>query len=161
MTNCVLLENKEGNSLRLWSAITCSLVAELDRTPRRVSAWHWVAFESDVECGSSRIVGHLVVGHDDGHVDIWRINKDPTEHAYQSCCPGTDPIYKLQLSKDSRLLACVSENTLTIWAVATGILLRRHTLDHEIFSIGWNCTSDKLALEGSDRPLLVFRMHTI
>ena len=160
------MENKEGNSLRLWSAITCSVIAELNWTPREVSAWHWVAFESDVEFASSCIVGHLAVGHDDGHVDIWRINMDPTEHAYQSCCPGADPIITLQLSKDSRLLACVSKTTLTIWAVATGILLRRHTFNSNMRTLGetmeikWNCTSDKLTLRG-DSYLVVFRMDTI
>ena len=126
-----------------------------------MSAWHWVAFESDVEFGSSRIVGHLAVGHDDGHVDIWRINKDPTEHSFQSCCPGADPIKELQLSKDSRLLACLSKRTLTIWGVATGILLRRHTLDFGNSGIEWNCNSDKLALRRHDGPLFVFTMDTI
>ena len=101
------------------------------------------------------------MGHDDGHVDIWRINKDPTEHSYQSYCPGADPIDELQLSKDSRLLACISETTLTIWAVATGILLRRYTLDFQIYYIRWNCSSDKLAVIGRDSPLVVFRMDTI
>ena len=161
MTNCVLWETNEGNSLRLWSAITCSVVVELDWTLRRVSAWHWVAFKSDVGFGSFCIVGHLAMGYHDGRVDIWRINEDPTEHSYQSCCSGTDSIDELQLSKDSRLLACVSRRTLTIWAVATGILLRRHTLDHPSFEISWNCTSDKLALQEVWGDAFIFRMDTM
>ena len=161
MTNCVLWENQGGNSLRLWSAITSSVVAELDWTPRQVLAWHWVAFENDGQFGSSRIIGHLAVGYHEGRVDIWRINKDPTEHAYQSCCPGGFPITKLQISKDSRLLACCNERTLTIWAVATGILLRRHPLDEISEWIGWNCNSDKLVVKSSSDALFVFTMDKI
>ena len=140
----------EDGTLRVWDAAGKCLSALQGHAGRHV----WSLAANPAASREGTPCWQIASGGGDSTVKLWDVHGGGK--CYSTLQGHSDPIYSIAFSPSGEYLVSGSiDNSLMIWSVKDGALLKRYRGAGEIFEVSWNQEGDKVAACFSDSTVAI------